>query len=75
MLFYMTKFKFGWWFGGSQEYWWLGVSPEGFGCIAMIANFIVSIIVSQFTPDPPKEVQKIVENIRIPSGAGAAHNH
>jgi cation/acetate symporter len=75
MLFYMTKFKFGWWLGGSQEYWWLGVSPEGFGTIAMVANFTVSIIISKFTPDPPKEVQKIVENIRIPSGAGAAHNH
>ena len=75
MLFYMTKFKFGWWLGGNQEYWWLGVSPEGFGSIAMVANFIVSIIVSKLTPDPPKEVQKIVENIRIPSGAGAAHNH
>ena len=71
----MTKFKFGWWFGGTKENWWFGISPEGFGSIAMMANFIVSIIVSMFTPDPPKEVQEIVENIRIPSGAGAAHNH
>ena len=75
MLFYMTKFKFGWWLGGNQEHWWLGVSPEGFGSIAMIANFVTSIIVSKFTPDPPKEVQRIVENIRIPSGTGAANNH
>ena len=75
MLFYMTKFKFGWWFGGTKEDWWFGISPEGFGSIAMMANFIVSIIVSKFTPDPPKEVQEIVENIRIPSGAGAAQNH
>ncbi|MDC1517517.1 cation acetate symporter, partial [Cyclobacteriaceae bacterium] len=75
MLFYMTKFKFGWWLGGTQEDWWFGISPEGFGSIAMMANFIVSIIVSKFTPDPPKEVQEIVENIRIPSGVGAAQNH
>jgi len=38
-------------------------------------NFIVSIIISKFTPDPPKEIQELVENIRIPSGAGDAHNH
>jgi cation/acetate symporter len=72
MLFYMTKFKFGWWFGGTKEDWWFGISPEGFGSIAMMANFIVSIIVSKFTPDPPKEVQEIVENIRIPIDAGEA---
>jgi len=40
--------------------------------MAMIINFIVSIIISKFTPDPPKEVQEIVVNIRIPSGVGKA---
>ncbi|MDO1514257.1 sodium:solute symporter family protein [Maribacter confluentis] len=75
MLFYMTKFKFGWFGGGTQDDWWFGISPEGFGSIAMIANFIVSIIVLQFTPEPPEDVQEIVENIRIPSGAGEATGH
>jgi len=72
MLFYMMKFKFDWFGGGTKEDWWFGVSPEGFGTLAMIANFIVSIIVSRCTPVPPKEVVAIVENIRIPSGAGEA---
>ena len=72
MLFYMMKFKFDWFGGGTKEDWWLGVSPEGFGTVAMMANFVVSILVSRFTPTPPKEVVKIVENIRIPSGAAAA---
>lgn len=75
MLFYMVKFKFGWFGGGTQDDWWFGISPEGFGSIAMIANFIVSIIVLQFTPAPPEDVQEIVENIRIPSGAGEATGH
>ena len=75
MLFYMTKFKFDWFGGGSKEDWWFGISPEGFGTVAMIANFIVSIVISKFTPDPPEEVQEIVENIRIPSNAGTALNH
>ncbi|HDZ04003.1 hypothetical protein LCGC14_0132670 [marine sediment metagenome] len=75
MLFYMTKFKFGWFGGGTEADWWFGISPEGFGSIAMIANFIVAIIVLQFTPEPPEDVQEIVENIRIPSGAGEATGH
>ena len=72
MLFYMLKFKFDWFGGGQKEDWWFGISPEGFGTVAMIINFIIAIVVSKFTPDPPDEVQEIVANIRIPSGAGEA---
>jgi len=75
MLFYMTKFKFGWFGGGTSADWWFGISPEGFGSIAMMANFIVAILVLQFTPPPPQDVQDIVEDIRIPSGAGEATGH
>ena len=75
MLFYMMKFKFDWFGGGTEEDWWLGVSPEGFGTLAMLANFMVAIIVSRCTPAPPKEVVTIVENIRIPIGANEAHGH
>ena len=67
MLFYMTKFKFGWFGGGSSEDWWLGVSPEGFGTIAMLINLIVSISVANFTASPPEKIIKLVENIRLPS--------
>ncbi len=75
MLFYMMKFKFDWFGGGTKEDWWFGISPEGFGTVAMLANFTVSLLISQFTPDPPQEVQDIVENIRIPSGVGEAQEH
>ncbi len=75
MLYYMLKFKFDKFGGGTKEDWWLGISPEGFGTIAMLINFAVSIIISNFTPDPPAEIQDLVENIRIPSGSGNAHNH
>lgn len=76
MLFYMAKFKLGW-LGETPppSEWWFGISPEGFGTVAMIVNFIVSLAVCQFTSAPPKEVQEIVENIRIPSGAGEATGH
>jgi len=75
MLFYMLKFKFDWFGGGTQNDWWFGISPEGFGTVAMLANFIVAVLVSVFTPEPPEDVQEIVENIRIPSGAGDAASH
>ena len=78
MLFYMLKFKFGIFDGGKtavadlSKNWWFGISPEGFGFIAMIVNFVVSLTINAFTADPPEEVQEIVETIRIPSGAGEA---
>jgi cation/acetate symporter len=75
MSFYMLKFKFDLFGGGSQEEWWFGISPEGFGTVAMLLNFAVSIVVSRFTPDPPPSVQDIVDQIRIPSDAGDAQKH
>ena len=78
MIFYMLKFKFGLFDGGKsavaalQSKWWFGISPEGFGFVAMIVNFAVSLVINTFTPEVPEEVQEIVENIRIPSGAGEA---
>lgn len=73
MLYYMAKYKLGW-IGDlpDKSEWWFGISPEGFGTVAMVANFIVALVVSKFTPAPPQDVQDIVENIRIPSGAGEA---
>jgi cation/acetate symporter len=81
MLFYILKFKFGVFDGGKSsvqglsDQWWFGVSPEGFGAIAMIFNFLSALLVNKFTPPPPLEVQQIVENIRIPSGSSPANNH
>jgi cation/acetate symporter len=74
MLYYMLKYKLGWFDEvlPSKSQWWFGISPEGFGSVAMLLNFIVSITIMKFTPAPPKEVQDIVERIRIPIGAGEA---
>jgi cation/acetate symporter len=41
----------------------------------MFVNVTISLIVSRLTPEPPIEVQEIVENIRIPSGVGEAIEH
>jgi cation/acetate symporter len=69
---YIIYFKF---MGGTADQWFLGISPEGFGTVGMILNVVVAFIVSAMTPPPPAEIQQIVEDIRIPRGAGAAHAH
>ena len=58
----------------SKEY-WFGISPEGIGFVGMFINFIIAFAVSSRTPPPPSEVQEMVENIRIPKGAGKATGH
>ncbi len=81
MLWYMLKFKFGIFDGGKdavaalQPDWWFGISPEGFGTVAMVVNLIIAFIVSRLTAPPPQEVMDIVEDIRVPRGAGSAHVH
>ena len=66
MLFYMLKFKFNFFGGGSADDYWFGISPEGFGSVAMILNFIVSYTVMKFTSPTPKKIKDIVDDIRIP---------
>jgi cation/acetate symporter len=74
MLYYMAKYKLGW-LGEipPPDQWWFGISPEGFGSVAMLLNFMVAIVVSIFTPVPPKHIQELVENIRIPNINNNAH--
>lgn len=59
----------------TAEHWWFGISPEGIGAIGMLVNFSVAALVARFTPQTPDSVKDLVDNIRIPSGAGVAHEH
>ena len=67
MLFYMMKFKLGW-LGDipPKSEWWFGISPEGFGSVAMLCNFVTSIIVSMVFKKPPKHVAELIDSIRYP---------
>ncbi len=81
MSYYILKFKFGFFDGGLAAVaglkpdWWFGISPEGFGAVAMALNFAVSLTIARFTPPPPQEVREMVEDIRIPNGEGQASGH
>ncbi|HMO92628.1 MAG TPA: cation acetate symporter [Pirellulaceae bacterium] len=48
------------------EHYLLGISPQGFGTIGMLANFAVALIVSKMTSPPPEEVVELIENVRMP---------
>ncbi len=53
----------------------LGVNAQGVGVYGAILNFIVSLVVSRMTAPPPEEIQHMVEDIRVPRGAGQAAAH
>ncbi len=50
----------------TADNWLFGISPEGIGSLGTVANLLVALAVAKFTPQPPAEVQEIVENIRLP---------
>ena len=47
--------------------WFLGIEPNAFGAIGAIVNFAVAFFVMSRTPKVPAEVEKMIENIRVPS--------
>ena len=63
---YIIYFKFINPAANTADHWWFGISPEGIGTIGMVLNFIVAITISRFTPAPPKKIQALIEDIRIP---------
>jgi len=56
----------------NPENWFMGVSPEAFGSIGAVINFIVAAVVSWLTPAPPEHIQHLVEDIRVPASVGSA---
>ena len=50
----------------NSDFWLLGISPEGIGCIGMILNFALALSISIFTKPPPKEIFDMVDEIRQP---------
>lgn len=57
------------------ENWLLGIAPEAFGAVGAMLNFAVALAVSRATQAPPEHIQHLVEDIRVPRGAGTATAH
>jgi cation/acetate symporter len=63
---YIVYFKFINPGANHPENWWFGISPEGIGTVGMLINFTLLIVVSKFTPEPPQEIQDLVDKLRYP---------
>ncbi len=80
-LVYIFWFK-GWFFipgtemaPNTPDAWVLGISPESIGAVGALVNFVVAYFVSRATAAPPEHIQHLVEDIRVPRGAGEATGH
>jgi cation/acetate symporter len=80
-LVYIFMFK-GWFFipgtenfANTPENWLFGIQPEAFGAVGAILNFVSAWLVSKVTAAPPDHIQHLVEDIRVPRGAGGATGH
>ncbi|MGB0833187.1 MAG: sodium:solute symporter family protein [Psychrobium sp.] len=72
---YIVYFKFVNPAANKPENWFLGISPEGIGTVGMLVNFATAFVVSKMTKEVPQDVIDMVDSIRVPKGAGAAHDH
>ena len=59
----------------NADHWLFGISPEGIGAIGMLINFGVAVTLCRLRPPPPFEIQELIDDIRVPAGAGVAHEH
>ena len=57
---------------GTPEGYWFGIKPEGIGVLGMLFNLVISFVVSRLTSKPPSHILDLVEDIRVPRGAGSA---
>jgi len=80
-LVYIFWFK-GWFFVASTAMaanipanWIFGISPEAFGAVGALINFVVAYAVSRVTAAPPEHIQHMVEDVRVPKGATGAVEH
>ncbi len=57
--------------GGANSF--FGITPEAFGAVGALVNFIVAIVVAKLTSPVPAHITAMVEAVRIPRGSAAVH--
>ena len=62
-------------FANTPDNWFLGISPEAFGALGALLNVVTAFVVSSMTAPVPDDIRQIVEDIRVPKGAGSAQDH
>ena len=72
---YIAWFKFVAPETNTAAHWWLGISPEGIGMVGALLNVGVASLVAALTPPPPPAIAALIEDIRLPAGVSAPHQH
>jgi cation/acetate symporter len=55
--------------GGPNSF--FGITPEAFGAVGAMVNFLVAFLVDKVTKEVPSHIREMVEAVRIPRGAKA----
>ena len=53
--------------GGANSF--FGITPEAFGAVGALVNFVVAFLVDRVTAPPPAHIQAMVEAVRVPRGS------
>jgi len=61
--------------GGMEPNWFMGISPNAFGAVGALVNFGVAFAVLKATGPAPAHIQDMVDHMRLPGKASAAHAH
>ena len=59
--------------GGANSF--FTITPEAFGAVGAIVNFVVAYLVNMVSAPAPKHIQDLVESVRVPKGSGVATGH
>jgi len=54
---------------------WFGIDHIRFGMIGMPASLIAMVVVTLLTPAPSKEIQDMVDEVRVPGGSTIISAH
>lgn len=53
-------------FGTFKANWFFGISPNAFGVVGALINFIIAFLVLKMTKPAPSEIRALVDNFRAP---------
>lgn len=61
--------------GDMEANWFFGISPNAFGSVGALVNFAVAFTLLKVTGPAPAHIQDMVDHMRLPGKAAAAHAH
>lgn len=47
-----------------------GINPQGIGAVGMLLNFLLTLALTPFFPEPSQKIRDMIDSVREPEGAG-----